>query len=343
LPLQHLSIDLMEVSPPLLLLLATVIFLSLASCFYLLWRLLRYGQVLAYEPRQRVPWGLWGVLVAVALTTLSVVAAATSSPTAGEGEPPATADEFARQMLSLSAVFLSLSAALLLVLGVMCRANWVDLGLPTTRGQFAKDVGLGLVLGMASFLPVYVLQSLAIVLLGVDASHPILDRIQQSPDLAVLLGAMLAATIVAPLFEEIVYRLLLMGALERWEDQAIGWHYSRRPVEDDSISFQGLSMPIAESDDLTELEATPAEAPLDAPGVVVGLSHGWFPILVSALLFSLAHLGQGPSPIPLFAFSLIVAYAYQRTHRIVPCMVAHLVFNGLSIAILAVSLLASSE
>lgn len=330
--------------PPalLLLLLATVFLLSLASCFYLLWRLLRYGQVLTYEPRRRVPWGLWGVIVAVLLTGFSIATAITSGPPPGEEATPVAADEFARQMISVSAVFLSLSAAILLVLGVVCRASLVDLGLPTSKGQLAKDVGLGLVLGMAAFLPVYVLQALAIQLLGIEASHPLLDRIQQSPDLPVLLGAMLAATIVAPVFEEIVYRLLLMGALERWEDESIGWHYSEPPLhEDPSLArFFGPE----DLEDLSQLpDTTPDEAPPVAPGMVVGLSHGWFPILVSAFLFSLAHLGQGPSPIPLFAFALIVAYAYQRTHRIIPCVVAHLVFNGLSIAILVVSLLSAPQ
>ena len=33
---------------------------------------------------------------------------------------------------------------------------------------------------------------------------------------------------------------------------------------------------------------------------VVGLPYGWLPILISSLLFALAHFGYGPEPVPLF-------------------------------------------
>jgi membrane protease YdiL (CAAX protease family) len=62
-----------------------------------------------------------------------------------------------------------------------------------------------------------------------------------------------------------------------------------------------------------------------------GLPHGWVPILVSSLLFALAHFGIGPDPIPLFLLALVLGYVYQRTHRIVPCMVTHALFNSLTL------------
>src|SRR5690606_23844207 len=152
----------------------------------------------------------------------------------------------------------------------------------------------------------------------------------------------LAATVVAPIFEEIVYRLLLIGALERWEDQITGWPWSL-PPRDRFADFDPAEGELtlnaeAQAHLPSPNQLPPDDPPLHYPGLLGGLSHGWFPVLVSALLFSLAHLGQGPSPIPLFIFAIIVGYAYQRTHRLLPCVVAHFVFNGLSIALLWLSL-----
>jgi hypothetical protein len=64
------------------------------------------------------------------------------------------------------------------------------------------------------------------------------------------------------------------------------------------------------------------------------LPYGWLPIALSSLLFGLAHIGYGPEPVPLFLLALILGYVYQRTHRIVPCMVTHALFNGTSLVAL---------
>jgi membrane protease YdiL (CAAX protease family) len=62
-----------------------------------------------------------------------------------------------------------------------------------------------------------------------------------------------------------------------------------------------------------------------------GLPYGSLPILIGSLLFALAHIGYGPEPVPLFFLALILGYVYQRTHRIVPSIVAHALFNGASL------------
>jgi membrane protease YdiL (CAAX protease family) len=66
----------------------------------------------------------------------------------------------------------------------------------------------------------------------------------------------------------------------------------------------------------------------------VGMPFGWLPIIISSVLFGLAHLGYGPEPVPLFFLALILGYLYYRTHRIVPCIVAHAVFNAFTMIVL---------
>jgi hypothetical protein len=58
------------------------------------------------------------------------------------------------------------------------------------------------------------------------------------------------------------------------------------------------------------------------------------PILVSSLLFGLAHAGYGPEPVPLFLFAIFLGYVFQRTNRILPCIVAHALFNSVTMVAL---------
>ena len=67
---------------------------------------------------------------------------------------------------------------------------------------------------------------------------------------------------------------------------------------------------------------------------VLGLPHGTFPIFVSALLFGLAHFGYGPEPVPIFMLGLALGFVYQRTHKIVPSIVAHSLFNLFTMVVL---------
>jgi membrane protease YdiL (CAAX protease family) len=67
---------------------------------------------------------------------------------------------------------------------------------------------------------------------------------------------------------------------------------------------------------------------------IAGLPYGWFPILISSIAFGLAHFGYGPEPVPLFLLALVLGHLYQRTHRIIPGIVAHALFNLFSMIIL---------
>jgi membrane protease YdiL (CAAX protease family) len=67
---------------------------------------------------------------------------------------------------------------------------------------------------------------------------------------------------------------------------------------------------------------------------ISGEGPAWWPILLSAALFAMLHIGQGPAPIPLFFLALVLGYLYQRTHRIWPSLVTHFLLNAGSMLIL---------
>ena len=64
-----------------------------------------------------------------------------------------------------------------------------------------------------------------------------------------------------------------------------------------------------------------------ATGLPNSLFGRWIPILLSSLLFALAHGGQGAAPFALFLLALGVGYVYQQTHRLLPCLVIHFLVN----------------
>ena len=53
-------------------------------------------------------------------------------------------------------------------------------------------------------------------------------------------------------------------------------------------------------------------------------------ILLSAAIFSLAHANL-PAIIPLLLVGIVLAYVFERTHSLLPCIVIHLLNNGIAL------------
>ncbi len=120
---------------------------------------------------------------------------------------------------SAVAVALALSvptvcAALLAILITRVRGNGpvVDLGLRLT----ARDVGVGVACGLAGLMITIPASVLYVAIVGADATSAVgdaLGAVRAGPALAVTI--FVVVVFVAPLCEEIVYRGLLWGAVER--------------------------------------------------------------------------------------------------------------------------------
>jgi membrane protease YdiL (CAAX protease family) len=317
---------------------AVILILAIASVgtWFALADRLTHGPILAYEPRRPVPWhGVWTLLplLMVAGTLFMAICSQSSAADADSATPGDLVERLAWGSLQQTA----LVVAFLAIMIAVSRPTLADLGLPKNSRELARDVKIGVIAWLAALAPVYGVQLILIKLFGNAEGHPLIKMIEEHTDPTLFFLAFFAAVVVAPLCEEPLFRLVLQGWLEKWEDYRLGWRMSPalvvQPVAEEMVAAETV---IAESNDSAPIPSEVAvPVPAEPPEIGVGgLPYGWLPIGVSALLFALAHVGYGPDPIPLFLLALILGYVYQRTHRIVPSIVTHALFNGMSLFML---------
>jgi membrane protease YdiL (CAAX protease family) len=291
-----------------------------------------------------VPWNGAPALLAVAFVTLAILAALFSGGRAGSRSADADTPRDAVRDIALNLAEQGmLVGAVLAMVVVIAGARRVDLGLPESVGGLVRDVKLGVVAWLAALVPVYGTQLALVLWFGQPSEHPLIKMVSKDPSGSIFAAAFFAAVVFAPVCEEIAFRLLLQGWLEKWEDGRLGSRGDLRREGNavDTVSETAPDLAVNDEALISNEEhlacadgSVAARQPLatEAPERgLLGLPHGWAPILASSVMFALAHLGVGPDPIPLFLLALVLGYTYQRTHRIVPCMVTHALFNSLTL------------
>ncbi|MFV1967879.1 MAG: type II CAAX prenyl endopeptidase Rce1 family protein [Pirellulaceae bacterium] len=295
----------------------------------------RGGWLLPPAPPLDPPWGLADLLLSVVIL-LVCQGAAEGVVRAKYQIPP---DLRFEEMASEPRAMLLLAGALATLAALACSFIWItfrgatrrDLGIEPKHA--ARDLGLGL-LAFAMVAPgVYGLQW--ILVQWVESKHPLIELLKENPDPRFLILSTFSAVLVAPLAEEYLFRVLLQSWLER---------LARGDVDTASMLVGRLdtSTPSEESDwrdgdedDPDSAENNPDFADRDRLRSERGQRRPPFwPIWVSAGLFAGAHWSHGPDPIPLFLFAIALGYLYQRTRRILPCIVLHLLLNTCSLAAL---------
>lgn len=169
--------------------------------------------------------------------------------------------------------------------------------------RVTTEIGQGLGAFIVLAGPVLGLQEL--LAHSFPTKHPLVELLRVSPRLDVLGAAAFSAIVVAPLVEELQFRVLIQGWLMRVADAGEPAQHWFHP-------------------------ATVTEH--------VGPPRIW-PVVVSATLFALAHWSHGPDPIPLFLFALGLGELYRRSRRLLPVVVAHLALNAWSMMLLTAEIL----
>lgn len=370
----------------------------LAGSLFLWWqafkKLASGSPLLKAESRKPVPWGMVDLIVIFIITFGALVAGQSLAyrlfdiPLLGNDE------EMNPHHLSVAIFSSSLSllgACLVTVILLIIRgASWRDLGLQV-RMMFS-DVKLGGAAFVMLAPPMYFLQFLLTRLW--PSEHPLQTLLLEDPQINVVLGAALTAVVVAPLTEEIFFRLIFQGWMEKWSTLTVklqrgtyemspeGAAQSQRDVTAVFLGDQVARMvagggepfepmkeapiqaKVAEDVNVLPIEpqalidsenpyappafeshvqdVQPAKSPLESEDAAHPPPRFW-PIIVSAAIFALMHWGHGPDPIPLFFLALGLGYLYQRTHRLLPCIMVHFLVNSLSMVALIAFLLSGQE
>jgi membrane protease YdiL (CAAX protease family) len=335
---------------------------SLATLWWLFQRHIAGQPLLPYEPRRPVPWNAAAAIALLTFVLTPVLAgsisdisepaestepaaadvAALTSMAAGAGAAAGPVAEYAVQAagadsidawttepiegLSLWAV--AVQAGMSVALTLACHASLAaffgatrrDLGWPTDWGIARRDLCIGFCTFLAVIVPVYAMQVVLSNLFSPETQHPLIEELQARQSSPMLFVAFAAAVVGAPLFEETAFRLILQGWLERitgpWSPMPAG---EASPEETSSV------------DDA----ASASEAASEMPVI-------WPPIVISGTLFAGAHLGQGVAPISLLPLGMVLGYVYQRTHRLLPSIVCHALFNAFSLFVLWLALTAGA-
>jgi membrane protease YdiL (CAAX protease family) len=280
------------------------------------------GQPLLEPQAQREPfWSLAEFIVCFGLWLVCSLAALATAQRYLAGRIPAAETAEAGQRLSattegITALHLGGSVASLVVL--VSLLAWMGL---SRRELFERwglwprwsDLRLGMIASLFILPPVLLLGTLVGTV--VEYEHPTLDAIEANPTVTVFLALTFSAVIVAPLFEEFMFRALLQGGLQK---------IARR-------------LDIARQAILQEQE--PEEIPEVLSGDEVAASS-WRPVVLSSAVFALVHIGQGAAPVPLFFMALGLGYVYRQSGRLWPCITVHFVLNALTMLTTGLSIAA---
>jgi membrane protease YdiL (CAAX protease family) len=326
-------------------------------------RLRRQGSLLPLEPRRAPPWGLidlWPVVLCVAMAVLAAAqmfALAARRLDGLSGQPPSQQYDVPTIYDSLISLGIVLASALVILLrtGASVRDLGVDL----------RKAPADLRLGCAAFLmlapPVYAIQWL--VQWGpvkwlerapwFQPRHPFVEFLERQPDAASISVAVVVVVLVAPLVEEYLFRVLLQGWLEKaavcrspMQSLLVGGASdspSAAVAEAEGAAGSGGAAPSTAQHDASrggsdgqgDIAAYPSAAAPEAQPEDAKPPPSW-PIAASAAIFSVMHITHGLDWIPLFPLALGLGYLYQRTHRLLPCLLVHLLLNGCSLAVLVI-------
>jgi membrane protease YdiL (CAAX protease family) len=237
---------------------------------------------------------------------------------AGIKAPPRSRLE---QIMLLNAL---LSASMILIipnlLRLTSRADQSDLGL--THDQFGRNLLRGVIAAFILAPAVYFINITASLIWKPNA-HPVMDMIRDNQSGQVVLIAYAMAVVIAPIFEEMLFR----GVLQAWLLKLTLPGPPELGFEPGPTDWPGEFQLVPGFDSETAAPATIAE--VEAPETP-GLARLWIPNILTSMLFAAAHYQQWPAPVPIFLLSLGLGYIYQRTGRLVAPIALHATFNGLS-------------
>lgn len=305
-----------------------------------------------FSPRRPVPWALidllvlFGIYVLGSLVVSVILHELQSVAPGGDVNSSVLDDQIslvgANVLISLMIIVVGLPLVALRSKSTLRDFGW-------SRRKAWGDLKLGLIAFVMLTPPVYVLQGV-LVNFWKPSVHPLMEMFKETPDVGLFGLLFVAAAVVAPLFEELIFRVMLQGFLEKafsFRGEAhelfFGNLVRQVPVEPPVLSEVLPAAFVAASPDAAESLNPYAPPAVLTPGELASTrkshadlqaelrgSSASLPILISSAIFALLHYSHGPDWIPLFLLATGLGYLYQRTHRLLPSLVVHFALNSLS-------------
>lgn len=206
--------------------------ICLSSAGFCIWGIVRawQGQVnIPYRPREQAPWGfLMGLLPSIAIATLPwafkwyVQEYFLQKPVASRHlsmgaprRPPAMATNDLMALISAEATIMLLIAVIMvLLIRFRTRSLPTALGLPCSTGALLNDLKLGGFTALAAVAPAIGVQ-LLIYVVSDGKQQPVMEVIKEFLNNRSMLLLIFASIMAAAVVEEISFRVLLQGWLER--------------------------------------------------------------------------------------------------------------------------------
>lgn len=221
---------------------------------------------------------------------------------------------------------------LLVVITISSLANCISIGLVLLwmwnieRGNIQKFglswdgamVRLGLKSAVMVLPPVLAI-SAAVSLLVTAYEHQVLDVLEQLRSPLVFAVIFVGTAIVTPISEEILFRGLIQGGLQRFADRFV--------PEFGSFGDDAGKSSLA-TDLITDNASDRQPASLHKFQGGIWKPVAYWPVFAASFIFALMHYGQGAAPIPLFFLSVGLGYLYRQTGSLIPCIVVHMVLNS---------------
>lgn len=331
-----------------ILLVMTILFAGIVCWSLAAMKVARGQPLVAWRPRQSVPWGFIDLVAVVVVYGVALIGAQLAL--SALGWLPGVRDEAQLTLADkgmLVWVNIAMSLGLLVfalpLIALHTGGTRRDFGL--AWGELLADLKLGVIGFVMLAPPVYAIQGV-LHTYWKPSKHPLMEMFKSSPDASFFAVLLIAAAVVAPIFEELIFRVLLQGFLEKmvgFRGNVLELLIGRLP--------RGVQFPVAPlattapatvlhsaegSDNPFLSPAIVAEVPI-AADLVFDNSQGelrgpaaWLPIGTSSLIFALMHYTHGPDWVALTLLAAGMGYLYQRTHRLVPSLVVHTLLNSLS-------------
>ena len=186
---------------------------SIAVWGYWLHHWSRGRSPIRWQPREPVPWGGMEVAVIAVIYLLVQSAVYQFLPSTLVGAPRNSVDAQRAIFTSALSNGLVIFVVPMFLVGFV-GSRWADLGL--RRAQLRRDVLYGFVALLAAALPVLVVQLLVKTYLASEEQvHPIIEAIRKNPTLPMWCLVSVSAVVYAPVTEELLFRVVLQGWLEK--------------------------------------------------------------------------------------------------------------------------------